>query len=170
MRKQKRYWKISQTDRGIGFFCPGLGTFWATIKAGRSARIHRFLANLFSVKPSHPRHDRFVKGWTAGLEPKFGDQQEKFGGIRYLTFWEKEDRPGVVVEFIRKLPPVELLEDIALWIGTEEEKPKPKPKRKRAPRKKKTSTKVEAKAAAVEAKTETPEGDNAPEAQEKNDG
>lgn len=160
-----RRWKLSQSTHSIGFFCPGVGTFWAAIKSGRSARIHRFISNLFTVRPTHPRYERFCRGWTARLDPRYGDQEKRYGGIKFLTLKDPTlGGPGVVLEFIRKIPPMLLIEDLE----RELEMPKPEPKRERKPRKK-TSSKGEAKASKVEAKTEKPEGDNAPEAQEKND-
>jgi len=157
-----RRWKVTQSQHGVGLYCPGVGIYWTVIKFGRSARIHRFLANLFNVSPGHPRYEKFVRGWTVSLEGKFGDQEKLYGGIKYLTFFEKPDRPGVALEFTRKIPPMVLLDDLKKELLQEDPKPKPKPKPKRKRKsRKKSPAKAGAKAADVVAKSEQPEGDNA---------
>lgn len=170
-----RRWKISQRVGSVSFFCAGVGHYHAGFHAGRSARIHRFLSNLFRVRPTHPQYERHVRGWTVGMEERYGDQT-KYGGIKYLTFFspEAKAKPGVCLVFTRKIPPLFLFDDLKAQLEqvdpepetigeVHEPEPKPKPKRKRAPRKKKTSTKVEAPASNVEAKSQKPEGDKAPE-------
>lgn len=167
-----RNWKISQRGNEVGFLCPGVGTFWAQIRSGRSARIQRFLSNLFVVGSGHPRYEMLVRGWTVSLEEKFGDQEERYSGIKYLTFTQNPRVPGVCLEFFRKIPPKELFDDIRRELGEGPEvvqepakksrpkvgagKPKPSPRkrkptttkkrvRKAAPKKSATATKVVAK-------------------------